>query len=140
MIFQTVFAASLIVQSVVIQPTILNVSLDSRTPAVSDPGTIPQISVHQREVVLLPLVRQATECIVRRVKADRRYSDSVRPGEINDLIVDAMPACEGLLRAVIDAHDRMYGSGSGDAFLMGPYLDVLPSAIARQVKLKPAAR
>jgi hypothetical protein len=37
---------------------------------------------------------------------------------------------------MIDAHDRMYGSGSGEAFLLGPYLDVLPAAVVGQVKLK----
>ncbi len=89
--------------------------------------------------ILAPKHR-ATECIVREVKADPRYNEAVRPGEINDLIVDAMPACERPLRALIDTHNRMYGDGSGEAFLMGPYLDILPGAVAQQVKLKPAAR
>ncbi len=47
-----------------------------------------------------------------------------------------MAACVRPVRAMIDAHDRMYGSGSGEAFLLGPYLDVLPSAVVGQVKLK----
>jgi hypothetical protein len=41
---------------------------------------------------------------------------------------------------MIDAHDRLYGIGSGEAFLLGPYLDVLPSAVAKQVKVKTQAR
>jgi hypothetical protein len=35
---------------------------------------------------------------------------------------------------MMDAHDSMYGQGSGEAFLLGPYLDVLPSAVVTQVK------
>jgi hypothetical protein len=30
----------------------------------------------------------------------------------------------------------MYGPGSGEAFLLGPFLDVLPSAVVRQVKAR----
>jgi hypothetical protein len=30
----------------------------------------------------------------------------------------------------------MYGHGSGEAFLIGPYLDVLPAAVVRQVRVK----
>ncbi len=135
MMLETVFAFAFIVQSAVVP-----VSLDSRAPSISDPRASPQISVRQRDSALLPLVRRATECIVHRVKADPRFSDALRPGEINDLIVDAMPSCEPSLRAMIDTHNRMYGEGSGEAFLMGPYLDILPGAVVQQVKLKPATR
>ena len=38
-------------------------------------------------------------------------------------------ATQAAVRAMIDAHDRMFGAGSGEAFLLGPYLDVLPSAV-----------
>jgi hypothetical protein len=31
---------------------------------------------------------------------------------------------------MIDAYDRYYGDGAGAAFFMGPYLDVLPKAVA----------
>ena len=41
---------------------------------------------------------------------------------------------------MIDAHNRMYGDGSGEAFLLGPYLDVLPAALVRQVKAKVKTR
>ena len=38
---------------------------------------------------------------------------------------------------MIDAHDRMYGTGSGEAFLLGPYLDVLPKAVTEGAKSEP---
>ncbi|MBV9556752.1 MAG: hypothetical protein JO254_06700 [Pseudolabrys sp.] len=136
MIFATVFASAFIVSSVITTP----VSLDPRNPALSDPRPAPQMSVRQRDTALLPLVRRATDCIVRRVKADPRYGDMMRPGEVNDLIVDAMPSCAPLLRAMIDTHDQMYGKGSGQAFLLGPYLDILPAAVSQQSRLKPASR
>ena len=85
---------------------------------------------------MLPHVRRATDCIVRKVFANPRYSPDLGPSEINDLIVVSMAACLGPVRTMMDAYDRMYGSGSGEAFLMGPYLDVLPAAVVGQVKTK----
>jgi len=98
------------------------------------------MSVRHKDAALLPLVRQATDCIVHRVFGHPRYRTDLRADEINDLIVDSMAACMRPVRAMIDAHDRMYGAGSGEAFLLGPYLDVLPAAVVGQVKAKAPTR
>ena len=119
---------------------VLNVSLNTQASFVAGPGAGTQMSVRQKDAVLLPLVRQATDCIVHKVSADPRYSADLHPGEINDLIVDSFAACVRPVRAMMDAHDRMYGDGSGEAFLLGPYLDVLPAAVIRQVKVRAPAR
>jgi hypothetical protein len=63
-----------------------------------------------------------------------RLQVSAKTGDINDLIVASMTICVEPVRAMIDAHDRFYGDGSGEAFFMGPYLDVLPAAVTKQVK------
>ena len=118
---------------------VLNVSLDIAAPP-ADPAAWMQMSVRQKDAALLPLVRRATECIVRRVSADPRYGANMRPAAINDLLVDSIAACGRPVRAMIDAHDRMYGYGSGEAFLLGPYLDVLPAAVVKQVRIKTPAR
>lgn len=119
---------------------VLNVSLDTQLPSSTVPATWTEMSVRQKDAALLPLVRRATDCIVRKVTADPRYSSDIRPFEINDLIVDSIAACARPVRAMIDAHDRMYGGGSGEAFLLGPYLDVLPAAVVKQVKVKTPER
>lgn len=126
MILESMFGLSLV----------LNVSLDTRIPSAADPANWLRMSVQQKDATLLPLVRRATDCVVRKVTADPRYRADMRPGDINDLIVDSIGACAQPVRAMIDAHDRMYGNGSGEAFLLGPYLDVLPSAVVKQVKIK----
>jgi hypothetical protein len=130
MILESLFGLSLV----------LNVSLDTYKPAPPSPASWLQMSVPQKDAALLPLVRRATACIVRKVVADPHYQTDLRPDEINDLIVDSISACERPVRAMIDAHDRMYGSGSGEAFLLGPYLDVLPSAVVQQVRIKTPMR
>jgi hypothetical protein len=126
MILESIFGLSLV----------LNVSLDTQTPTATDPANWLRMSVQRKDATLLPLVRRATDCVVRKVTADPRYRADMRPGDINDLIVDSIGACARPVRAMIDAHDRMYGNGSGEAFLLGPYLDVLPSAVVKQVKVR----
>ena len=96
--------------------------------------------MRQKNAALLPLVRRATECIVRRAAADPRYSAQLRSDEFKELIVDSILACGRPVREMIDTHDRMYGEGSGEAFLLGPYLDVLPAAVVKQVRIKTPPR
>ncbi|MBI5645173.1 hypothetical protein HY970_03675 [Candidatus Kaiserbacteria bacterium] len=100
----------------------------------ADPTALPSLSPQQRSAAMQPLVRSATECIARKVALDPRAQD--QNGNIGDLIVASMPACVDAVRAMIDAHDRYFGDGTGEAFFMGPYLDVLPRAVGQYVKQK----
>ncbi len=124
----------MILEAMVGLSLVLNVSLAAETPAAPDPNPWLHMTVRQKDATLLPLVRTATECILHKISGDPRYSPSMHPSDINDLIVDSIAACGRPVRAMMDAHDRMYGKGSGEAFLLGPYLDVLPSAVVTQVK------
>ena len=124
MILESLFGLSLVFAA----------SLDFGAPPAAGPATWTQLSARQKDATLLPLVHFATDCIVHKVAADPRFSELLRPVEINDLIVDSMIACAGPVRAMIDAHDRLFGHGSGEAFFMGPYLEVLPAAVSKQVK------
>jgi len=90
------------------------------------------LSAQQKSAATQPLVRSATDCIVHAVVADPRYG--AKPAaelgsELGDLIVASMPSCVAPVRAMIDAYDRYFGEGSGEAFFMGPYLDVLPKVV-----------
>jgi hypothetical protein len=79
-------------------------------------------------------MRSATECIVRAVAADNRFHKDNPAADLGDLIVDAMPSCLTSVRAMIDAHDRYFGEGSGEEFFMGVYLDSLPSAVIKAIQ------
>ena len=78
-------------------------------------------------------VRLATQCIVRTVVADRQHGSGADE-HLGDLIVDSIPSCLTTVRAMIEAYDRYYGEGKGEAFFMGPYLDALPEAVAAGAK------
>jgi hypothetical protein len=86
------------------------------------------LSIQEKTAATEPLVRSATDCIVRAVTSDPRFAAKPR-GAVGDLIVESIRSCRTPVRAMIDGYDRTYGEGAGEAFFMGPYLDVLPTAV-----------
>jgi hypothetical protein len=93
-----------------------------------------QMSPQQKFATLRPLVRSATDCVLRAIEADPRFSRSTEPADMNELIVASMTRCADAMRSMIEAHDRLFGEGSGEAFFMGPYLDGLPLTVNKMVK------
>lgn len=88
----------------------------------------------RRGDALKATVNAATECIVRTIAADPRAQQRNLDAIMGELIVDSMPACAGKMREMIEAYDVSFGPGSGEAFFMGPYLDLLPTAAALRLK------
>ena len=103
--------------------------VSAATGPIAEPHSSTPLSTYQKNAALQPLVRSATECIARRVVSDPRFRKKEVALNLGDLIVDSMPSCVGHVRAMIDAYDRYFGDGTGEEFFMGPYLDVLPTAV-----------
>jgi hypothetical protein len=103
------------------------------TGPLTGPAVETGLSAQQKIAATEPLVRSATDCIVRAVIADPRYGEKTGTA-LGDLIVDSVPSCLTPVHAMIDAYDRYYGEGTGEAFFMGPYLDVLPKAVVAGTK------
>lgn len=97
------------------------------TEPLNNAGEVTHLSIQEKTAATELLVRSATSCIVQAVTANPRYG---KQAALGDLIVDSMPSCVAPVRAMINAYDRYYGDGTGEAFFMGPYLDVLPKAVA----------
>jgi hypothetical protein len=93
-----------------------------------------QLTPQQKFAALRPLVRSATDCVVHAITADPRFRPSGAGADMNDLIVASMTPCADAMRSMIDAHDRLFGAGSGEAFFMGPYLEGLPTTVDKLVK------
>jgi hypothetical protein len=98
-------------------------------PTVETDGNV-RLSLQQKNAAVQVLMRSATECIARTVAADPRFRGQAPHAELGDIIVASVPSCVGPVRAMIDAYDRYFGDGSGEAFFMGPYLDALPAAVS----------
>ena len=102
------------------------------TGPIAEPRLSPNLSTEQKSAAMQPLMRSATECIARAVSANPRFGQ--RNSELGDLIVASMSGCTAQVRAMIEAYDRYFGDGEGEAFFMGPYLDVLPTAVTKWVR------
>jgi hypothetical protein len=79
-------------------------------------------------------VSSANECNAQADATDPRFREFAHAGEVNELIVESVPACLDAVRTMIDGHDRLFGHGSGESFFSGPYLDALPDIINGMVK------
>jgi hypothetical protein len=99
-------------------------------PAIEPQGSVTQLTAQQKNAAMQPLVRSATECIARAVTGDPRFGKKL-PSDLGDLIVDSIPTCVRPVQAMIEGYDRYFGEGAGEAFFMGPYLDVLPTAVSK---------
>ena len=98
-------------------------------PTIEPDGANVRLSLQQKNAAVQALMRSATECIARSVAAHPRFSRQAPHNELGDIIVASVPNCVGPVRAMIDAYDRFFGDGTGEAFFMGPYLDALPAAV-----------
>lgn len=105
------------------------VVLAASNPAIDLDRSVAHLSAQQKSAAVQPLVRRATECVAKNVAADPRIETMDQPGVLGDLIVASMPTCAELMRAMIEEVDRYFGSGSGEAYFSGPYLDALPAAV-----------
>jgi len=98
------------------------------TGPLDDPMGLTHLSPREKSAATETLMRAATDCIVHAVFANPRYSAN-GTAKLGDLIVESMPTCLAPVRAMIDGYDQYYGEGSGEAFFVGPYLDVLPKLV-----------
>jgi hypothetical protein len=92
-----------------------------------DPSTL---SSAQKSAAVQPLVRRATECVVQTIATDSRY----RKTDLGDLIIDALTPCTISVHAMIQGYDYYFGSGSGEEFFIGPYLQLLTKALSEQAQ------
>ncbi len=129
MIIETLFGLSLV----------LNVSLESPLPAPAVRNPL-EMSVPQKDAALRPLVARTTRCIVSNVVSDPRYQPDLRREQILELIANSLDACTEPVNVMVRTHDGMYGDGSGEAFLFGPYFNGLLNAVSKRAKVRAGAR
>ena len=77
------------------------VAFDSGAPSPADKSAGP-LSAQQKSQIMQPLVRSATECILRSVAADPRIQASIKAADVRDLIVEI----DAVVRGRHARHDR----------------------------------
>jgi hypothetical protein len=97
---------------------------------LTEPSAV-RLTLQQKNTATQAYVQSATDCIARTLAADARFRKDNPAVNLGELIVESVPHCVGPVRAMIAAYDRYFGDGFGEKFFMGPYLDVLPEAVAK---------
>jgi hypothetical protein len=110
-----------------VQPVALHLDVDTALPPTD--GRSRRLSESEGRAVVGQLVRFAQECLVEKVTANPRFRDAARTGRVGDLIVEAVPQCHRTIDELITAHDQTYGQGTGEDFVVGPFLDGIPRAL-----------
>ena len=105
--------------------------LAATPPAIEAERPTTRMSAQEKTAAVQPSVRRATECVARNVADNPRVTAIGEPGVLGDMIVQSMPSCANLMRAMIESFDRYFGEGSGEAYFSGPYLDALPAAVLK---------
>lgn len=94
----------------------------------------PILSEGQKRRILRPFVVTASDCIARTALLQPDIIEAYRSLNLQPAIAAAWRPCGSELRQVAAEHDRLHGSGTGLAFLQGPYSDDLPRAVRTRIK------
>ena len=91
-----------------------------------------QVDPRRRRLVL-PSVREATDCIARETLNEPGIEGATRPGQFRAALAQPMRRCADEVDAMIAAHDQVYYPGYGEAFFQGAYLQELVRAIQKRI-------
>ena len=115
-----------------LRPAVLAVALvASALPAFARSG----VSDARRWRVLLPTVRATTDCIAQAINASPAALTYARQENWLEAVKSMPQDCAAVGSRLVAEHDRLYGPGTGKAFVEGPYASDLPRAL--KVRLKP---
>ena len=81
-------------------------------------------------------IKAASDCVAQTALNNPNIVTLYRENrlkQVTDWIVLKSDACDNPLRAMRLLHDRLYGAGTGRAFLLGDYLKDLPRAVRERI-------
>jgi hypothetical protein len=82
---------------------------------------------------LLPTVRATTDCIAQGIVASPTALSQARQDNWLEAVKSMQGDCSDVGRTLIAEHDRLYGPGTGKAFVEGPYASDLPRALKARI-------
>ncbi len=116
-----------------IRPLVLSIlflsagsSANSQTPEQLEAG---------KRAVIVRYVRAATDCLSQNIIASGSAMAEVANNRLLQAVQQVYPNCQSAVRMMIQKHDDMYGSGTGEPFFRAAYWNDLPRAL--MVRLKP---
>jgi hypothetical protein len=97
-----------------------------------------ELSETRKRKALLPAVRATTECIAQEILRSPTALSYARQNKWFETAQNIPEACKALGSNLIAEHDRLYGPGTGKAFVEGPYASDLPRAL--KARIRPALK
>jgi hypothetical protein len=97
-----------------------------------------ELSKTQKRKALLPAVRATTECIAQEILRSPTALSYARQNKWFETVQSMPEVCKAFGSTLIAEHDRLYGPGTGKAFVEGPYASDLPRAL--KARIRPALK
>src|SRR5829696_5231104 len=97
-----------------------------------------ELSERQKRKALLPAVRATTECIAQEILRSPTALSHARQNKWSEAVQSMPEECKAVGSTLIAEHDRLYGPGTGKAFVEGPYASDLPRAL--KARIRPALK
>src|SRR6185369_7660503 len=95
-------------------------------------------SERQKRKELLPAIQATTECLAQEILRSPTALSYARQSKWVETVESVPEACKAEGRNLIAEHDRLYGPGTGKAFVEGPYASDLPRAL--KARIRPALK
>ena len=97
-----------------------------------------ELSERQKRKALLPAVLATTECIAQEILRNPTALSHARQNKWSEAVQSMPEECKAVGSTLIAEHDRLYGPGTGKAFVEGPYASDLPRAL--KARIRPALK
>ena len=92
----------------------------------------------QKRKELLPAIQATTECLAQEILRSPTALSYARQNKWVETVESVPEACKAEGSTLIAEHDRLYGPGTGKAFVDGPYASDLPRAL--KARIRPALK
>ena len=97
-----------------------------------------ELSERQKRKALLPALHATTECIAQEILRSPTALSHARQNKWSEAVQSMPEVCKAFGSTLIAEHDRLYGPGTGKAFVEGPYASDLPRAL--KARIRPALK
>jgi hypothetical protein len=97
-----------------------------------------ELSERQKRKALLPALHATTECIAQEILRSPTALSYARQNKWSEAVQSMPEVCKAFGSTLIAEHDRLYGPGTGKAFVEGPYASDLPRAL--KARIRPALK
>src|SRR3954462_10998944 len=95
-------------------------------------------SERQKRKALLPALHATTDCIAQEILRSPTALSYARQNKWSEAVQSMPEAFKAFGSTLIAEHDRLYGPGTGKAFVEGPYASDLPRAL--KARIRPALK